>query len=129
MIRIPLLRILLLLALVRSLPAAGAALEASVRDATAAPIKDAVVLARPVGAALLDMAGLDIYQAVAGYLNQDLSARADVSPWIAARTAAGALGLKTGRGVFDYAGADLAALRAARARKFVATRRALEESD
>lgn len=79
--------------------------------------------------ALLDMAGLDIYQAVASYLNEDLSNRADVSEYITARTGGGALGLKTGRGIFDYAGTDTAALRAARARKFVAARRALEQSD
>jgi hypothetical protein len=39
----------LLLALARTGPAAGAGLEASVHDANAVPVKDAVVLARPVG--------------------------------------------------------------------------------
>jgi len=36
--------------------------------------------------ALLDMAGLDIYSAVAGYLNKELSSRSDVSAYIAERT-------------------------------------------
>lgn len=77
--------------------------------------------------ALLDMAGLDIYQSVASYLNRELSRREDVSPMIAARCGAGRLGLKTGGGLFDYAPEAVQALRAARAKRFVAVRKALEE--
>ncbi|MEX0758577.1 MAG: 3-hydroxyacyl-CoA dehydrogenase family protein, partial [Tistlia sp.] len=77
--------------------------------------------------ALLDMAGLDIYQSVASYLNPELSRRQDVPPVIAERTAAGRLGLKTGGGLFDYAPEDLQSLRARRAQRFVAVRKALEE--
>lgn len=79
--------------------------------------------------ALLDMAGLDIYQAVSSYLNKDLSARADVSPFVAARVAAGRLGLKTGAGVFEYKPEEIAPLRARRAKKLVAVRKALEAED
>ncbi|MGF1627197.1 MAG: 3-hydroxyacyl-CoA dehydrogenase NAD-binding domain-containing protein [Alphaproteobacteria bacterium] len=79
--------------------------------------------------ALLDMAGLDIYRSVASYLNADLSNRADVSPFVTARTDQGALGIKSGKGMYDYAGTDIAALRAERAKKFVAVRRAIEGRD
>jgi len=41
------------------------------------------------------MAGLDIYQAVGGYLNKELCARGDVSELVASRTREGRLGMKT----------------------------------
>jgi 3-hydroxybutyryl-CoA dehydrogenase/5-formyl-3-hydroxy-2-methylpyridine 4-carboxylate dehydrogenase len=76
--------------------------------------------------ALLDMAGLDIYQAVGSYLNKDLSNRADVSPWVTDRTAKGKLGMKTGGGIFSYTPERINELRAERARRLVAVRKALE---
>jgi 3-hydroxybutyryl-CoA dehydrogenase/5-formyl-3-hydroxy-2-methylpyridine 4-carboxylate dehydrogenase len=76
--------------------------------------------------ALLDMAGLDIYQAVGGYLNKDLSNRGDVAPYVTQRTAQGRLGMKTGGGIFDYTPDQVNALRAGRAKKLVAVRKALE---
>ncbi|MEX2647836.1 MAG: 5-formyl-3-hydroxy-2-methylpyridine 4-carboxylate 5-dehydrogenase [Alphaproteobacteria bacterium] len=76
--------------------------------------------------ALLDMAGLDIYQAVGGYLNKDLSNRGDVAPYVTKRTAAGRLGMKTGGGIFDYTPEQVNDLRARRAKKLVAVRKALE---
>ena len=76
--------------------------------------------------ALLDMAGLDIYQAVASYLNKELSTRGDVSPLITERTAKGRLGIKSGGGIFDYTPEQISELRQARAQKLVATRKALE---
>jgi 3-hydroxybutyryl-CoA dehydrogenase/5-formyl-3-hydroxy-2-methylpyridine 4-carboxylate dehydrogenase len=76
--------------------------------------------------ALLDMAGLDIYQAVGSYLNKELSTRDDVSPLITEKTAAGRLGIKSGAGIFDYTPERIAELRQARAQKLVATRKALE---
>ncbi len=76
--------------------------------------------------ALLDMAGLDIYQSVATYLNPELSNRTDVSGAIGERIAQGRLGLKSGAGLFDYTPEGIKALQAERARKLVATRLALE---
>ncbi len=76
--------------------------------------------------ALLDMAGLDIYQAVASYLNKELSTRGDVSPLITERTAKGRLGIKSGGGIFDYTPEQISELRQARAQKLVATRKTLE---
>ena len=76
--------------------------------------------------ALLDMAGLDIYQAVGGYLNKDLCNRADVAAYVTRRTAEGKLGMKTGGGIFGYTPEQVGQLRAARARKLVAVRKALE---
>ena len=76
--------------------------------------------------ALLDMAGLDIYESVSGFLNADLSRRADVAPFVRERTSAGKLGMKTGEGVYSYSTERAAALQAERAQRFVAVRKALE---
>ncbi len=76
--------------------------------------------------ALLDMAGLDIYTAVAGYLNRELSVRQDVAGVVAAMTASGRLGIKTGGGLYDYKAEEVQSLQLARARKLVAVRKALE---
>jgi 3-hydroxybutyryl-CoA dehydrogenase/5-formyl-3-hydroxy-2-methylpyridine 4-carboxylate dehydrogenase len=76
--------------------------------------------------ALLDMAGLDIYSAVGGYLNKELSSRPDVSGYITERTAQGKLGIKTGGGIYDYTPEKIAELQRARAAKLVAVRKALQ---
>ncbi len=76
--------------------------------------------------ALLDMAGLDIYQAVSSYLNDELCSRRDTSGYVAERTAAGSLGMKTGSGIYSYTPESIAKLREQRARKLVAVRKALE---
>ncbi len=76
--------------------------------------------------ALLDMAGLDIYQAVGSYLNKDLCNRPDVASYVTSRTASGKLGMKTGGGVFSYTPEQIAQLRQERARKLVAVRKALD---
>lgn len=76
--------------------------------------------------ALLDMAGLDIYAAVAAYLNKELCDREDVAPYVTDRTAQGKLGMKTGGGIFSYTPERIAELQAERARKLVAIRKALQ---
>jgi len=76
--------------------------------------------------ALLDMAGLDIYKAVAGYLNQHLCDREDVAAYVTDRTSLGKLGMKTGGGIFSYTPERIAELQAERARKLVAIRKALQ---
>ena len=76
--------------------------------------------------ALLDMAGLDVYAAVAGYLNRELSARTDVAAYISARTSQRKLGIKTGSGIYDYTPEKIAELQSARAAKLVAVRKALQ---
>lgn len=78
---------------------------------------------------LLDMAGLDIYEAVSGYLNQELCARRDVSPMVTRQTKEGRRGMKTGAGLFDYSEAELSSLPAGRARRLIAVRKALEGRD
>jgi len=75
---------------------------------------------------LLDMAGLDIYNAVGSYLNQDLSTSGEVSQTIRDRIAEGKLGMKTGSGIYDYTPEQIDQLRAQRAAKLVAVRKALE---
>jgi 3-hydroxybutyryl-CoA dehydrogenase/5-formyl-3-hydroxy-2-methylpyridine 4-carboxylate dehydrogenase len=75
---------------------------------------------------LLDVAGLDIYEAVAGYLNADLDNAAGVPSFITTRTRERQLGMKTGRGIYEYTPERIQALRAARAAKLVATRKTLE---
>jgi len=75
---------------------------------------------------LLDMAGLDIYNAVGSYLNQDLSTSGEVSSMIRDRIAEGKLGMKTGSGIYDYTPEQIDQLRGQRAAKLVAVRKALE---
>jgi 3-hydroxyacyl-CoA dehydrogenase len=75
---------------------------------------------------LLDMAGLDIYQAVGSYLNQDLSTSGEVSATIRDLIEKGRLGMKTGGGIYDYTPEQIDELRAQRAGKLVAVRKALE---
>jgi 5-formyl-3-hydroxy-2-methylpyridine 4-carboxylate dehydrogenase len=75
---------------------------------------------------LLDVAGLDIYQAVASYLNADLDKRGDVSPMITERIARGDLGMKTGNGIYRYTPEQIQQLRMARAGKLVGVRKTLE---
>jgi 3-hydroxybutyryl-CoA dehydrogenase/5-formyl-3-hydroxy-2-methylpyridine 4-carboxylate dehydrogenase len=74
---------------------------------------------------LLDVAGLDIYNAVASYLNKDLDNRSDVSETVTSKVAAGELGMKTGSGLFGYTAEEAQALRQQRAQKLVAVRRVL----
>ena len=75
---------------------------------------------------LLDMAGLDIYNAVGSYLNQDLSTSGEVSSTIRDLIDKGRLGMKTGGGIYDYTPEQIDELRAKRAGKLVAVRKALE---
>ena len=74
---------------------------------------------------LLDMAGLDIYTAVASYLNQDLSNEQGISSTIQDLTAKGRLGMKTKGGIFDYTDERIAELRAERFGGLVKVRKAL----
>ena len=78
---------------------------------------------------LLDMAGLDIYNAVASYLNRDLSTSGEVSTTIRERIAEGRLGMKTGGGIYDYTPEQIERLRAERAAKLVAVRKALQSAE
>jgi len=75
---------------------------------------------------LLDVAGLDIYESVAGYLNSELSTEPGVSETITRLTGEGKLGLKTGGGLFQYSEDDLAELPAKRAAALVAVRKTLD---
>ena len=75
---------------------------------------------------LLDMAGLDIYNAVGSYLNRDLSTADDVSSTIRGLIDQGRLGMKTGGGIYDYTPQQIEELRARRAGRLVAVRKALE---
>jgi 3-hydroxyacyl-CoA dehydrogenase len=75
---------------------------------------------------LLDMAGLDIYNAVGSYLNPDLSTSGEVSSTIRNLIDKGRLGMKTGGGIYEYTPEQIDELRARRAAKLVAVRKALE---
>ncbi len=76
--------------------------------------------------ALLDVAGLDIYQAVGSYLNNELCNRGDVSSYVTERTAKGNLGMKTGVGIYSYTPEKIKELQGQRAKMLVAVRKALE---
>jgi 5-formyl-3-hydroxy-2-methylpyridine 4-carboxylate dehydrogenase len=75
---------------------------------------------------LLDVAGLDIYEAVAGYLNADLENRTSVAPYITQLTREKHLGMKTGKGVFEYTPERTRELRAERGAKLLAVRKAMQ---
>src|SRR3989441_707447 len=75
---------------------------------------------------LLDVAGLDVYAAVAGYLNADLDNSTRVPDYIAEKVQAKRFGMKTGEGIYQYTPQKLGALRAERAAKLLAVRRTLE---
>jgi 3-hydroxybutyryl-CoA dehydrogenase/5-formyl-3-hydroxy-2-methylpyridine 4-carboxylate dehydrogenase len=74
---------------------------------------------------LLDMAGLDIYQSVASYLNPDLSSSAEVPGLITERTAKKKLGMKTLGGIYEYTEDEVPARRAEIAAGLVAVRKVL----
>ena len=75
---------------------------------------------------LLDVAGLDIYEAVASYLNQDLENTGAVPGYVSKLTRQKHLGMKTGKGIFDYTPEKIQQLRAARAAKLLAVRKAMQ---
>ncbi len=60
---------------------------------------------------LLDMAGLDIYQAVSSYLNKELDASTETPQLIKDKIAAGQLGFKSGGGMYEYGEGDVDAKR------------------
>ncbi len=74
---------------------------------------------------LLDMAGLDIYTSVASYLNASLSNETGVSSTATALKDEGRLGIKAGRGFFDYTPERIKELQQQRAGALVAVRKAL----
>ncbi len=74
---------------------------------------------------LLDMAGLDIYQNVASYLNPDLSDSAEVPKIITELTARNQLGMKTLGGMYAYTEEQVAEKRAEIAAGLVAVRKVL----
>jgi 3-hydroxyacyl-CoA dehydrogenase len=78
---------------------------------------------------LLDVAGLDIYESVANYLNSDLSTESGVSETITKLTEQGKLGIKAGGGLFEYSKDELAELPAKRAAALVAVRKTLDAQD
>ncbi|WP_368498573.1 3-hydroxyacyl-CoA dehydrogenase NAD-binding domain-containing protein [Herbiconiux sp. A18JL235] len=60
---------------------------------------------------LLDMAGLDIYQAVSSYLNKDLDNSTDTPEFIKQKIAEGKLGFKSNGGMYEYGEGDVDAKR------------------
>ena len=78
---------------------------------------------------LLDMAGLDIYQSVASYLNADLNASSEVSAMVRDKVAKGELGIKTGKGLFEYRSDEIPALMQRRMRLLLDAKRVLTESE
>ncbi|MFQ5692903.1 MAG: 3-hydroxyacyl-CoA dehydrogenase family protein, partial [Nitrospinota bacterium] len=60
--------------------------------------------------ALLDLAGLDVYRDVSRYLHADLCDSKEVSRTVAEKVDRNELGLKTKKGIYDYADVDVRAL-------------------
>ena len=78
---------------------------------------------------LLDVAGLDIYDSVASYLNADLSTEQGVSSAITEKVAEGNLGIKTGRGLFEYQPGEIPTLMQGRMRMLLDVKKALAEGE
>ena len=76
---------------------------------------------------LLDMAGLDIYQAVSSYLNKDLDASTDTPQFIKDKIAAGKLGFKSNSGMYEYGDGDVDAKRKEIIAGLVAVRKTLSD--
>jgi len=74
---------------------------------------------------LLDMAGLDIYTAVASYLNENLSNNPGISSTVTSKVDAGQLGIKTGGGLFEYTPEKIQELQAKRGRLLLGTKKVL----
>lgn len=74
---------------------------------------------------LLDVAGLDIYTAVASYLNKDLSNNTGISSTVTEKVDQGKLGIKTQGGLFEYTPEQIAELTQKRGRLLLATKKAL----
>ena len=56
---------------------------------------------------MLDVAGLDVYQNIANYLNPDLDDSDEVNSVIHEKVGRGELGIKTGRGMYNYESSEL----------------------
>lgn len=74
---------------------------------------------------LLDMAGLDIYQAVSGYLNKELDVSTDTPQFIKDKIAEGKLGFKSGGGMYEYGEGDVDAKRKEIVTGLIAARKTL----
>lgn len=67
----------------------------------------------------IDMAGLDIYYRVSQYLNKDLDKSEGAAPIVADMVEQGNLGLKSGKGFYDYSNQDIKALMGGRIQKLL----------
>jgi 3-hydroxybutyryl-CoA dehydrogenase len=67
----------------------------------------------------IDMAGLDIYYPVSKYLNKELDKSQEASPIVEEMVNKGELGLKSGKGFYDYSGTDIKALMGGRIKKLL----------
>lgn len=67
----------------------------------------------------IDMAGLDIYYRVSQYLNKDLDKSDGAAPIVAKMVEQGDLGLKSGKGFYDYSNQDIKALMGGRIQKLL----------
>ena len=74
---------------------------------------------------LLDVAGLDIYTAVASYLNKDLSNNTGICATVTSKVDEGKLGLKTQGGLFEYTPEQIQELQQRRGRLLLGTKKVL----
>jgi 3-hydroxyacyl-CoA dehydrogenase len=74
---------------------------------------------------LLDMAGLDIYHAVSGYLNKELDVSTETPKLIQDKIADGKLGFKSGAGMYEYGPGEVDAKRTEIITGLIAARKTL----
>ena len=78
---------------------------------------------------IADLGGLDVFDAIAGYLFQDLSNTAEVPSTLHRRVAEGRLGVKSGSGFYDYTPAQGQALAARRDEALLALLRVKQQAE
>lgn len=66
-----------------------------------------------------DLGGLDVFLSISDYLNKDLCAAPGVSPLLRDTVARGAMGAKTGTGLYEWTPESLAKIREARERELL----------
>lgn len=75
----------------------------------------------------IDMVGLDIYARVSDYLYSKLDSSAEAPAFILEKVRQGDLGLKSGRGFYDYSETDIQALSRTRTKRLIALHKAVKE--
>ncbi|MCJ7608610.1 3-hydroxyacyl-CoA dehydrogenase family protein [Candidatus Bathyarchaeota archaeon] len=76
-----------------------------------------------------DLGGLDVFTSISNYLFEDLGRATKAQPYMADLVKEGRLGVKTGRGFYEYGGKTLSELLSARDEKLIKVLTSLKKTD